>query len=69
MEKTWKRTGLTMVMKDENGTTRHSFSNAVQAPAEADIEAFGEILGTLTGKKFDSAVITTADDVVTSPAK
>ncbi|QEA31741.1 DUF1659 domain-containing protein [Secundilactobacillus malefermentans] len=68
MEKKWTRTGLTMVMTDENGQSKHSFSNVVETPKEDQIANFGLILEKLTGKKFDSAVITTADNVMTTPA-
>ncbi|KRM56233.1 hypothetical protein FD44_GL001756 [Secundilactobacillus malefermentans DSM 5705 = KCTC 3548] len=55
-------------MTDENGQSKHSFSNVVETPKEDQIANFGLILEKLTGKKFDSAVITTADNVMTTPA-
>ena len=65
MNNIWKKTTLTLLMKNADGIiVRQSFSNIVQRPTDQMVQGMGQAIATLTGLTFEAAVLTTTDDVI-----
>lgn len=64
MNTTWTKTTLTLMMRTaDDKLIRQSFSNLIEAPSDTQIKSFAGVVETLTGNKFDHAIVTTTDDV------
>lgn len=65
MNTTWTKTTLTLMMRaaDDDKLIRQTFSNLIEAPSDTQIKSFAGVVETLTGNKFDHAIVTTTDDV------
>ncbi|KRM74496.1 hypothetical protein FC82_GL000125 [Secundilactobacillus collinoides DSM 20515 = JCM 1123] len=52
-----------MMRTADDKLIRQSFSNLIEAPSDTQIKGFAGVVETLTGNKFDHAIVTTTDDV------